>query len=751
MLHRFKLKPIHCLVAALLSPTAFAQTAPADDAVAAKITIFGQGQTRQVDNISRDDIAKVAPGTSPLGVIEKLPGVNFQSADSYGAYEWSTRLTVRGFNQNQLGFTLDDVPLGDMSYSNHNGLHISRAISSENIGRVILSQGTGALDTASTSNLGGTVQFYSADPADQRTVTGAQTIGQDSARRTFVSLETGRIGDTKVALSYTDQKSDKWKGAGEQKQQQFNSKLVSNFGENKLSAFVNYSDRKEIDYQDMSKEMISRLGYKWDNYYPNWQAAINSAQGIWTHGETSIDDAYYAGSGLRQDTLAGATLDAKVNENTRWKTTVYHHKDHGAGLWYAPLVETSTAVAALTSTPVALRTTEYDISRSGVITALTYVSGIHEMNAGVWYEDNKFDQARRYYATGLADPGRSPYDIPSNPLLTAWQYEFKTKTVVFHAQDTVTLSDSLILNVGFKSPSVTNDATTVVGADKSGSIKASKTILPQAGLNFDLDKQNQMFASVAQNMRAYPAAATGDSPFATSAAGFAAIKDTLKPETSISLEGGWRHREHDLETVVSVYHVDFKDRILGITQGAGIAGNPTVLGNVGSVQTNGAEAGLSWTLVKSWNWINSISYNDSKYKDNFTNIDSSGVAHLVPVSGKQVVDAPKVMFKSELAFDNQVYFARLGANYIDKRYYTYLNDNSVDAYTLVNLGVGYHQKNLGGLKDVSVQLNVNNLFNKQYISTIGSNGFVTSDPSGTNQTLLTGAPRQAFVTISAKL
>ena len=37
-------------------------------------------------------------------------------------------INIRGFNQNQLGFTLDGVPLGDMSYGNTNGLHISRAI-----------------------------------------------------------------------------------------------------------------------------------------------------------------------------------------------------------------------------------------------------------------------------------------------------------------------------------------------------------------------------------------------------------------------------------------------------------------------------------------------------------------------------------------------------------------------------------------------------------------------------------------------
>ena len=92
--------------------------------------------------------------------------MNFQSADPYGAYEWSTRIVVRGFNQNQLGFTLDGVPLGDMTYGNHNGLHISRAIPTENVGRVLLSQGAGSLATASSSNLGGTIEFFSARPVD---------------------------------------------------------------------------------------------------------------------------------------------------------------------------------------------------------------------------------------------------------------------------------------------------------------------------------------------------------------------------------------------------------------------------------------------------------------------------------------------------------------------------------------------------------------------------------------------------------
>ncbi|MDP2284154.1 MAG: TonB-dependent receptor plug domain-containing protein, partial [Pseudohongiella sp.] len=132
-----------------------------------EISVFGQGEVRQVQSLTATQLDQFAAGTSPLKAIEKLPGVNFQSADPYGAYEWSTRIVVRGFNQNQMGFTLDDVPLGDMSYANHNGLHISRAVMSENIGGVSLSQGAGALATASTSNLGGTLEFETARPNEE--------------------------------------------------------------------------------------------------------------------------------------------------------------------------------------------------------------------------------------------------------------------------------------------------------------------------------------------------------------------------------------------------------------------------------------------------------------------------------------------------------------------------------------------------------------------------------------------------------
>ena len=48
------------------------------------------------------------------------------------------------------------------------------------------------------------------------------------------------------------------------------------------------------------------------------------------------------------------------------------------------------------------------------------------------------------------------------------------------------------------------------------------------------------------------------------------------------------------------------------------------------------------------------------------------------------------------------------------------------------------------MRTAEIQLNATNLFDKAYVSTIGSNGFGNV---GDNQTLLSGAPRQFFATL----
>jgi iron complex outermembrane receptor protein len=731
---------------ALAVRTAVAQQAPADDLDT--IYVLGAGESRQVQSVSGEQISLLPGGTSPLKALERLPGVNFQSADPFGAYEWSTRISVRGFAQQQLGFTLDGVPLGDMSYGNHNGLHISRAVPTELVGGVELSQGSGALGTASTSNLGGTIQFSSMAPSDAFGVRLEATGGSESTRRVYAQLDTGEFGaGTRVLLSAVDQTAEKWRGAGDQEQRMFSVKALQPIGDATLTGFFNYSDRAEADYQDLSFDIIRRRGRNWDNWFPDYTSAVASANACAAAGfnsQVACDDAYWNASGLREDQLGYVGLNLPFAGGATLDTKVYLHRNEGQGLWGTPYAPTPGGA------PLSIRTTEYDIDRSGLIASLGFQLGRHQLSVGGWIEDNDFNQARRFYGEpSSAAPTRSFDQFQTNPVLTQWEYAFNTDTRQFYVQDSFQATDALRLDFGAKAVSVENSANTITGPVKTGSIKADEGFLPQVAALYKVSDESEFFGSAARNLRAFEGSNTGG-PFSQSAEVFNATRGSLEPETSTTFELGYRYTTPELFGSLTAYRVDFKDRLLGVTQGVGILGLASVVANVGGVTTNGAELALGWRPTRGLTWFNSLSWNDSTYDENYTNNNV-----VVPVAGKQVVNAPEFLLRSELSYDTGSYYARFDANYTAKRYYTYTNDNAAPSYALYNATLGYRFIEGGNdtrvLKSLSVQLDVTNLLDKQYIATIGSNGFVNSDPTGSFQTLLTGAPRQVFVALKAKL
>jgi iron complex outermembrane receptor protein len=750
---RYRLKPMYLLVLQVLSCYAVAATpdtavadAPAADAAATPaapaapaaapvlVETFGRGQSRQVQNISRADLAKALPGTSPLKALEKLPGVSFQSADPFGIYEWSVRFSIRGFSQNQLGFTLDNIPLGDMSYGNNNGLFIGRALVTENLGRVAVSQGAGTLGTASTSNLGGTVQFFTLDPNDAMGTTFAQTFGSDKTSRTFARFDSGEFGSgTKLYISGTRQRTGKWKGDGSQDQDSFNSKIMYSFGDHVLSAFYNYSDRVERDYQDLSLSMIGRVagGHDFDYYAPDWQRALNAANGIYSGGVNNKDDAYFAGTGVRKDGLGGLALALELPKGISLNTSLYHHSNKGQGHWYTPYASSSPTI------PIAIRSSEYDISRHGVLSDLSFKAGMHEVRAGFWIERNHHIFLRNFYA--ITGPEDTDYFL-SNPTTTAFKQDFNTRTNQFYVQDTMSMmDDKLKFNFGFKSTSVKIDTVSLIGTRAAGTIEAKKGFLPQFGALYRINRNDEIFASASKNMRAYQPGAVG--PFSQTQAAFDAGKPNLKPETSTTVDLGYRFKRNMFQGSLALYRADFSDRQLNVATCSGIAGCPSTLVNVGKVGTKGVEAIIQVQPVKAITWFNSFTYNDSKYKEDYLD---NGVT--IPAGGKTVADTPRSMFASEATYDTGKWFVRLGTKYTARRYYTYLNDGGVPAYWLTSLGGGYKFS-----PNWQLQMHVTNVQDKQYFATIGSNGYTKTDAAGNFATLLSGSPTQFFVTLSGKL
>lgn len=743
---------------AMLAPgAAFSQdAAPAAEAEAAEgeIVVYGRGETRQVQELDSAALTILAAGTSPLKAIEKLPSVNFQSADPFGNYEWSTRVTIRGFSQNQLGFTLDGIPLGDMTYGNNNGLHVSRAIAPENISVTRVSQGAGSIGANSTNNLGGTLEFFSADPFDTIGLDAAATYGSENTIRGFGRFNIGSPDGARAFVSGVYHDAEKWKGGGQQRNWMVNAKAIVPVGSAEIDAYFNRSDRAEQDYQDLSLEMIDRLGYDWDNFFPDFATAVlvadiaanrgdvggpptNPAAGIvYPAPITSVDDAYYDASGLRKDTLAAIGLTLPITDTASFKVKGYYHENDGQGTWGTPYVASPNGV------PLSVRTTEYDLVRTGIFANLAAEIGMHNVSVGAWFENNDFNQARRFYAyASRTNPGYNHRDFAENPFFTQWEIDFNTKTFQYHVQDKFSIGD-LTINLGWKGFDVRNEADAVVqGGRATGEIQVQDWFQPHIGAAYKINDNAEVFGGFTQATRAFVSSTTSG-PFSTTQAGFTAIQDTLKPEESDTFEIGARYNDSIVNAVVGVYLVNFRNRLLGITTGAGIVGNPSVLQNVGSVRSVGFEAAGDIRLGSGVTLFASYSYNDATYRDDVVNAVGAVVA---ATDGKTVVDTPKHLLRGEIAYDSDTFFGRIGGNFNSKRFFNYLNDRSVGSRLLVDATLGY-RFDIGARGPVEIQLNATNLFDKRYVATIGSNGFGNS---GDNQTLLAGAPQQFFVTLRA--
>ncbi|MBT2747101.1 MULTISPECIES: TonB-dependent receptor [unclassified Lysobacter] len=702
------------------------------------VSVVGTGQTRQVQALGKADLQREAAGTSPLKVMAKLPGVHFQSSDPWGNYEWSSKLSIRGFSQQQLGFTLDGVPLGDMSYGNHNGLHISRAITAENLSGAELSQGSGAIDTASSGNLGGTLRFFSADPSADFGVRLAQTIGSDSTSRSYVRMDTGDHNGFSAYLSGVFHTTDKWKGEGPQRNTQFNGKFIYAGDDFKITGYADSSRRRETDYADLSLESAKRLGMDWDNYAKDWQRAIDAANGIFRGGVTSLDDAYYIARGVRDDDLAYLSGEWNVNPDLTLAATIYYHNNEGQGHWATPYSKSPTV-------PIRMRTTEYDIERTGFMPSLSWQIGNHRLQAGLWLEKNDHGVQRNFYDLSATEP---PDDIffYRNPSQRVFRQRFDTDTRMYYVLDHMEFIDGrLAIDAGFKGLKVETDGKTLIGGASraSGKLVSEDNFLPQLGARWQLSEHEEIFGSYSENLSAFRTGVNG--PHSTSQAAFDAAVKTLEPESSKTLEAGLRTSRDQIEASVAVYRVNFENRLLAIARCAGIVGCASSFANVGDVESRGAEVTVLWKPIAGLSWYNSLAFNDSQYESDY--LDGTT---LVRTKGKQVVDAPKRLYATEIRWEQGGLSLQLGAKYTDKRYLTYLNDSKVSGFWVVDASASYEWKDVSWADSFKLQLNMTNLFDKEYFGSIGTNGFVASDPRGLNYTVQSGAPRQAFLTAEVR-
>jgi hypothetical protein len=793
---------------ALAAPAEPAPGAPApaeaDNATVEGLVVTMTKTTRSAVTLGAVEMQKLLPGINPLGAIQTLPGVSYQTADPWGNNEQNTSLFVHGFSIQQLGFTLDGVPLGDQQYGNYNGLSPQRAVISENVSRVTLSSGAGDLGVASTSNLGGAIETFTRDPLAERGGQIQQTLGSHAATRTYLRLETGDLGGGNSAyVSFLHQDQRAWDFAAHQRGNQFNGKFIHEGERGKLTAFIDYSKKIEPNEDSIvhpnSGTNVHTATDQSEPYtrpflYPDYDAALAYLS---TGGAPPVADGNnfrnYHSAAQRMDALAYLKYDYKVSDDVTWSNQVYFHHDEGRGIVAGPINQAGLPAlfavyypgqdlkTIFGGTGYAVRTTEYLINRGGVISNANWNVGDHQIEAGVWYEHNKSSTQRAWYPFSASSTDLTPYDVPTNKKFTQYASQINNDVVQLHVQDQWRIRPDLLIQAGVKSSLQFAKGTVPIQQQNlasntnptllpTGEIDTKKWFLPQLGATWDATANEQLFFNIQKNLRQFVTyGAGGLSPWSLgSQAAFDLFKKTAEPESAWTYELGLR-THHELEAgpitgfqaQASVYHVDFSNRLLQVSSTpviSSLVAGAAILANVGSVKTDGVDVAATLNFGPHFSFYDAVSYNRSKYQDDYATrsyVNTAGVTVtnttdptkpvMVPTAGKSVPNSPAWLNKFVASTHFGPFDAQLVGDYVGKRYATYTNDLSVKSYFLLGLQASYSVPVSDSfmLKNPKISVNVTNLADKK-----GDLEVVVGQPTNTYNTYPI-PPRQVFVTLSA--
>lgn len=739
-----------------------------------EIVVVGSGETRSVSTLVPANLDVVPPGTSVQKALNFLPGVSAQSIDGLGVNEQSLTLQVRGFNTTKLGYTLDGMPLGDGAYNNYNGLSISRALISENLSRAELATGIAGLGIASTSNLGGALTYFSNDPRKTFGVSVSQTFGSEDTKRTFLRVDTGEHNGFSAYLSGQYSEYDlfvnqaAWnKSTGKQ----LNGKAKYEFERGSITAFVDLSRTNQASDTYLSKDMLNRLGWDWGGYAPNWQGYLDRAycsvsnptaptRCVPSTGPEKLSDVTFTnGQILRDDNLYYVAGEFNLTEDINVRAQVYKHTDKGAGNNWITGWSTQGTASTADDLPVQIRDTRYTIDRSGVLGSVSWNIGFNQIQAGFWLEENT-SSAARYIWTNVTGPFNLGQFLSGQPDTAQWVQSTDWTTRQFYIQDTIKLlDDALSIEFGFKNTYAKSEANAERGVAKaappnssqfaSGALTAKDNFLPQVGVHWQIAPQHEVFASYSENMAMFQGGFKLG-PQSVSQAVWDAQGKYLKPETSKSLEAGYRFVSGPVQLSLAAYDVQFNNRLLQYnpcpTNQQQNPGCGNSFHNAGSVSSKGVEMGLLWKPLEWLDWYNSASFNKSTYDQDLNWCTTTCVVK--KTAGKQQVDTPKQMFASVVTLKRGGFTASLQGKYTGRRYYTYTNDQSFGGYTTFDLGLAYRFDESTVLKGAKVALNVTNLTDKRYASNFDSSVFAPDDAAGNVVVFHSSAPRQVFATVS---
>ncbi|MGF6242125.1 MULTISPECIES: TonB-dependent receptor [Paraburkholderia] len=714
--------------------------------------IVDEDVPKSKSSVTRDFIQKQAPSADVFQILKYSPGATTGTGDAYGLNQGV--IAVRGLQGSQMGFNFEGMPLSVVS---NWSVFPGEWIDTENTDVVTLNQGTPDLASPNVNATGGVVDLFLHNPSHEAGGLVDMSYGTDDARREFVRLESGDIGDTGLRgfISFSNIDANHFRGEGEDKKQHVDMGIVKDWGGGS-------STKLALTYSEIVR----------DTYKNPTLAEYSQDRGF---GSASNYAASYAAGGTSyyallknpwRNLLVSMPSTFVVNPALRVTFTPYVYYGYGAS-GDASLMNESAVGYGDTVQPVDLNrngtTTDTNVLvytpyiestvREGTTLKGEYTIGNNDIVAGAWFEHSQDHLYQPYSYTN----GTTPLDysgssdqirLSNGQVITGLNRNTIDDSGALFFGDTLSyLGDSLKISAGLKElwlRRVGNDLEP--NPDPRDEVVHMAT-LPTFAVSFKPAERHQFFASVTESYGLLPENSLY--PYYYNGTQTTKANPHQPGESSTSFELGYRYQGPYFTSSTTLFRYDFKNRqISSSICDPGCLSEPI---NGGRQMGEGVDFELGMQPIHNFRPYVSFEYLHTEIEDNI----QTGTSYL-PTAGKEAVESPRMQAAFAVDYDTGRYFANLGVKYVGSQYSTFMNDEKIPSYMTMDGTLGMRFANTAFLKKPEIRLNMLNLLNRHYLSGVYSattNARTTealdgSSVAGSAPTYLVGNGVTAMVTFA---
>lgn len=721
--------------------------------------------------ITAEELEKQRPTGNAYEALEMLPAVNSYNYDATGLFGGG--LTLRGFNSDQIGATINGVPVND---SGSFSVYPQEYVDQENTCSQFVTQGSTDVDSPQVGATGGNFGINTCNPENVQRIRLMQTIGQLNMSKTFLRVDSGLLPDgrSKFFISASHAETDKWKGKGQAKRDHIDGGFNYDWDRfNYIHATILWNEAVNNNINNLTLNEIKTLGYYAD-YADTFKGHLTPVKGT-AQVETAQSPAFYKlGINPFKNAIASATAKFRLNDNLDLKILPYLWYGFGNGgvqqraqrenQFYNSTTGVSNSAADLNGDGDTLDTVLVSAAsvtktyRPGLTSSLTWTVDNHEILGGFWWERARHEQTGPMLRLENDGTNADPY-LQTGKILRpdgkfAQSRDWMTISTAYQAflQDTISMYDDKVkINLGVRAPFVKRDFTNF-GNDGQTGVPYHLTpkyhdILPQLGARYRITNDDQLFMSVAKNMKAPPNFAFSNiGSNVKFVNGVATLQGDVKEETSWNTDIGYRHQDSKYIATLTAFFVNFKDRQASSFDTITQASTYT---NVGKVSNRGFEIEVNNMPINGWAFYGSLGYNDSEIKEDMR----FSATTFMPTKGKEMINTPRWKAGLSAEYQSGAFWTRLKARSTSKQAASMINDEWAPGYTTFGIDGGYTFANFSFLKRPKISWNISNITNKEYRNASSTTITNTNPVPGVTTSVGTqryylGAPRFASVTLS---